>query len=128
VQGVGINFDGELSAVKGDSTYIFDATLRLQGILQSKPSGGGLDFHPFNRGLNSPTLNTRLAFVASSEPVIDIFDTYCFRKVGSIPIRDPIIGPVRASLRPNGHIVLVGATVRGVTMVALPDTFTSTCL
>ncbi|MBC8090316.1 MAG: hypothetical protein H7Z40_23900 [Phycisphaerae bacterium] len=127
VQGVGINFDGELSAVKGDSTYIFDRTLRLQGILQSQSSGGGLDFHPANKGLNSSPLSTRLAFVASNQPVIDIFDTYCFKKVASVPIRDPIIGPVRASVRTNGQIVLVGATVRGVTLVALPDNFTTTC-
>jgi hypothetical protein len=128
VQGVGINFDGELSAIKGDSTYVFDGTLRLQGILQSRSSGGGLDFHPLNRGLNQPALNQRLAFVASSEPVIDVFDTYCFTRIASIPIRDPIIGPIRSSVRQNGQIVLIGATLRGVTLVALPDTFTSTCL
>ncbi|MEO7362438.1 MAG: hypothetical protein ABI120_19060 [Gemmatimonadaceae bacterium] len=127
VQGVGINFDGALSAVKGDSTYIFDRTLRLQGIMQSQSSGGGLDFHPANKGLNSTPLNTRLAFIASNQPVIDIFDTYCFKKVASIPIRDPIVGPVRASVRINGQIVLVGATIRGVTLVALPDNFTTSC-
>ena len=59
--------------------------------------------------------------------MIDIFDTYCYQKIASVPIRDPIIGPVRASIRPNGQIVLVGATVRGVTLVALPDDFTTTC-
>lgn len=127
VQGVGINFDGELNAVKGDSTYLFDSSLRLQGILQSRPSGGGLDFHPLNTGANSTPLRTRLAFVASSEPVIDVFDTYCYRKIATIPIRDPIVGPVRATVRPNGQLVLVGATIRGVTLVALPDTFTTTC-
>jgi hypothetical protein len=127
VQGVGINFDGELNAVKGDSTYLFDRLLRLQGILQSRPSGGGLDFHPLNAGSNSTPLRTRLAFVASSEPVIDVFDTYCYRKIASVPIRDPIIGPVRSTVRPNGQLVLVGATIRGVTLVALPDNFTTTC-
>ncbi|MES2523610.1 MAG: hypothetical protein V4617_12975 [Gemmatimonadota bacterium] len=127
VQGVGINFDGELAAVKGDSTYVFDRTLRLQGILQSRASVGGMDFHPLNTGLNSTPLRSRLAFVASSEPVIDIFDTYCYKKVASIPIRDPIIGPVRASLRPNGQLMLVGATVRGVTLVAVPDNFSTVC-
>jgi hypothetical protein len=127
VQGVGINFDGELNAVKGDSTYLFDNSLRLQGILQSRPSGGGLDFHPLNTGANSTPLRTRLAFVASSDPVIDVFDTYCYRKIATIPIRDPIIGPVRATVRPNGQLVLVGATVRGVTLVALPDNFSTTC-
>ena len=126
VQGVGVNFDGELNAVKGDSTYLFDRTLRLQGILQSRPSGGGLDFHPLNTGVNS-ALRSRLAFIASSEPVIDVFDTYCYRKIAAIPIRDPIIGPVRATIRPNGQLVLVGATIRGVTVVALPDNFTTTC-
>ncbi|HEY0931450.1 MAG TPA: hypothetical protein VGE27_16125 [Gemmatimonas sp.] len=128
VQGVGINFDGELSAVKGDSTYVFDPTLRLQGILESKPSTGGLDFHPQNAGPRSTVLRTRLAFVASSDPVIDVFDTYCYRKIASIAVRDPMIGPVRAAVRPNGQLMLIGATVRGVTMVALPDTFTTTCL
>ncbi|MCA2985750.1 hypothetical protein [Gemmatimonas sp.] len=127
VQGVGINFDGELNAVKGDSTYLFDNTLRLQGILQSRPSGGGLDFHPLNNSANSTPLRTRLAFVASSEPVIDVFDTYCYRRIATVPIRDPIIGPVRATVRPNGQLVLVGATIRGVTLVALPDNFTTTC-
>ena len=127
VQGVGINFDGELMAVKGDSTYLFDRTLRLQGILQSRAGVGGLDFHPLNRGLNSTPLRTRLAFVASSEPVIDVFDTYCYRRIASVPIRDPIIGPVRATVRPNGQLVLVGATIRGVTLVALGDNFTTTC-
>jgi hypothetical protein len=127
VQGVGINFDGELAAIKGDSTYVFDNTLRLQGIFQSRGSTGGLDFHPANRGLNNNSLNTRLAFVASSEPVIEIYDSYCFKRVGSVPIRDPIIGPVRASLRSDGAIVLVGATIRGVTLVQLPDNFTTVC-
>lgn len=127
VQGVGINFDGEISAVKGDSTYLFDRMLRLQGILQSRPSGGGLDFHPLNAGANAANLRTRLSFVASSEPVIDVFDTWCYRKIASVPIRDPIIGPVKAAVRPNGQLVLVGATIRGVTLVALPDNFTTTC-
>lgn len=127
VQGVGINFDGELAAIKGDSTYVFDRTLRLQGIFQSRGSTGGLDFHPLNTGRNSEALNTRLAFVASSEPVIEIYDTWCFKRVGSVPIRDPIIGPVRASQRSDGAIVLVGATIRGVTLVQLPDNFTTVC-
>lgn len=127
VQGVGINFDGELAAIKGDSTYVFDRTLRLQGIFQSRGSTGGLDFHPLNRGINSPDLATRLAFVASSEPVIDIYDTWCFSKIASVPIRDPIIGPVRASQRSDGAIVLVGATLRGVTLVELPNNFTTIC-
>jgi len=127
VQGVGINFDGELAAIKGDSTYVFDRTLRLQGIFQSRGSTGGLDFHPLNRGVNTGDLRTRLTFVASSEPVLEIYDSWCFKRVGSVPIRDPIIGPVRSSLRSDGAIVLVGATIRGVTLVELPDNFLTSC-
>jgi hypothetical protein len=60
VQGVAINFDGELAAIRGDSTYIVDPTLRLQGILQTSNANAGLDFHPGNTGLNSTPLSTRL--------------------------------------------------------------------
>ena len=35
--GVAINFDGALGAVRGDSTYLIDATLRLQGLLPQLP-------------------------------------------------------------------------------------------
>ncbi len=128
VQGVGVNFDGELNALKGDSTYLFDSGLRLQGILQSRSGSGGLDFHPQNSGPSSAVLRTRLTFVASSDPVIDVFDTYCYRKVASVAIRDPIIGPVRAAISKNGQLVLVGATMRGVTVVALPDDFSTSCM
>jgi hypothetical protein len=127
VEGVGINFDGELSAVKGDSTYLLDRTLRLQGILQSRSGIGGLDFHPLNAGTNMANLRARLSFVASRDAVIDVFDTYCFRRIAQVPIRDPIIGPVRSTVRPNGQLVLVGSTARGVTMVSLPDTFVTSC-
>jgi hypothetical protein len=50
VRGVAINFDGELSAIRGDSTYLLDRTLRLQGLLQTSGGNPGFDFHPRNRG------------------------------------------------------------------------------
>jgi hypothetical protein len=127
VQGVGVNFDGELNAIRGDSTYLINSTLRLQGLLQTRAGVGGFDFHPFNTGINSPGLNTRLSFAASSEPLLEIYDTYCFRRVGAIPIRDPIIGPLRVSIRAGGQIVLAGVTRSGVVIVTLPNTFSSTC-
>jgi hypothetical protein len=127
VQGVGINFDGELNAIRGDSTYLINSGLRLQGLLQTRSGVGGFDFHPFNQGINSPGLNTRLAFAASSEPTLEIYDSYCFRRVGTIPIRDPVIGPLRVSIRAGGQIVLAGVTARGVVIVTLPNTFSSTC-
>jgi hypothetical protein len=128
VKGVAINFDGSLSAIRADSTYVLNPLLRLQGILGTTASNAGLDFHPLNTGPNSFPLNTRLLFAASSEPQIDIFDTHCYQRVSSIPIRDPIIGPIKAAFRTStGQLVLVAATARGVVIAQLPNTFTTTC-
>jgi hypothetical protein len=128
VKGVAINFDGSLSAIRADSTYILNPLLRLQGILSTTVNNAGLDFHPLNTGPNSFPLLTRLLFAASSEPQIDIFDTHCYQRVSTIPIRDPIIGPIKAAYRSaTGQLVLVGATARGVVIAQLPNTFTTTC-
>jgi hypothetical protein len=128
VKGVGINFDGSLAAIRGDSTYMINPALRLQGVLGTTASNAGLDFHPLNTGPNSFPLNTRLAFAASAEPLIEIFDTHCYQRVGTIPIRDPIIGPLTAAYRiSTGQLVLVGATARGVVIAQLPNTFTTSC-
>jgi hypothetical protein len=128
VKGVAINFDGSLSAIRADSTYILNPLLRLQGVLNTTTSNTGLDFHPLNTGPNSFPLNTRLLFAASSEPTIEIFDTHCYQRVSSIPIRDPIIGPIKAAYQlSTGQLVLVAATARGVVIATLPNTFTTTC-
>ena len=128
VRGVGINFDGSLSGVRADSTYIINPALRLMGVLGTTQSNPGLDFHPLNTGPNSFPLSTRLAFAASSEPLIQIFDTHCYQQVSAIPIKDPIIGPIKAAYRiASGQLVLVGATARGVVIAQLPNTFTTTC-
>jgi hypothetical protein len=129
VQGVAMNFDGSLSGIRADSTYLLNPALRLQGILGTTQSNAGLDFHPLNNGPNSFPLSSRLVFAASAEPVIEIFDSYCYKRVSSVPIRDPIIGPIKAALRPStGQLVLVGATKGGVVIVTLPNTFTTSCL
>jgi hypothetical protein len=125
--GVAINFDGGLAAIRADSTYVLNPALRLMGILNTTNTNAGLDFHPQNTGNFSFPLNTRLAFAASSEPLIEIYDTNCYLRVGTIPIKDPIIGPITAALRPSGELVLVGATARGVVIAQLPNTFTTTC-
>lgn len=125
---VAINFDGGLAAIRADSTYVLNPALRLLGVLPTTVSNAGLDFHPQNTGINSFPLNTRLAFAASSEPLIEIYDTNCYLRVGTIPIRDPIIGPLTAAYRSfTGQLVLVGATARGVVIAQLPNTFTTTC-
>ena len=126
--GVAINFDGSLAAVRADSTYILNNALRLMGVMNTTVSNAGLDFHPQNTGTFSVPLNTRLAFAASSEPLIEIYDTNCYLRVGTIPIRDPIIGPLTAAYRSaTGQLVLVGATARGVVIATLPNTFVTSC-
>jgi hypothetical protein len=128
VSGVAMNFDGSLTGVRADSTYLLNLQLRLQGILGTTQANGGLDFHPLNSGPNSFPLSSRLVFAASSEPQIEIFDSYCYKRVTTVPIRDPINGPIKSAIRPSGEIVLVGATARGVVIVTLPNTFTTSCL
>jgi hypothetical protein len=129
VKGVAMNFDGSLAGIRADSTYLLNLQLRLQGILGTTQSNAGLDFHPLNSGPNSFPLSSRLVFAASAEPVIEIFDSYCYKRVATVPIRDPINGPIKAAFRPgSGQIVLVGATVRGVVIVTLPNSFTTSCL
>jgi hypothetical protein len=130
VKGVGINFDGALSAIRGDSTYVIDPQLRLQGLMAT--TGGrnaGFDFHPRNTGSGAgeTDVSRRLAFSASTNPQIEVFDSYCYQKLGAIEIRDPIIGPIKASLRPNGQIVLVGASAKGVVVIPLTQNFRSGC-
>jgi hypothetical protein len=130
VLGVAINVDGALSAIRGDSTYILDPQLRLQGLMQT--SGGpnaGFDFHPLNAtsGVATADVSLRLAFSASMAPQIEVFDSYCYQKLGTVEVRDPIVGPIKASVRPNGQIVLVGASARGVVVIPLNRTFTSGC-
>jgi hypothetical protein len=129
VKGVAMNFDGSLAGIRADSTYLLNVQLRLQGILGTTQSNAGLDFHPLNSGPNSFPLSSRLVFAASAEPVIEIFDSYCYKRVATVPIRDPINGPIKAAFRESsGQIVLVGATARGVVVVTLPNNFATSCL
>ncbi|CAN5719857.1 hypothetical protein BH23GEM1_BH23GEM1_04500 [soil metagenome] len=127
-KGAPINFDGELAAIRGDSTYLIDVTLRLQGLFQTSGGNPGFDFHPRNsgNGTSVPRSNC-LSFAASSEPVIEIYENQSYARVRVVPIRDPIIGPIKAALRPTGEIVLVGATVRGVVIVSLPTSTLPQC-
>ncbi len=130
VRGVAVSADGELFAIRSDSTYLFNNTLRLYGLLQTKGGNAGFDFHPLNApgpNLSGGTLATRLSFAASREPVLEVFDTRCFQRVGVIAIKDPIIGPLKTAIR-GSRIVAVGATARGVVVLDLnPADYAATC-
>jgi hypothetical protein len=132
VLGVSINFDGQISAIRADSVYLIDPQLRLQGLLEVHGTNAGFDFHPLNYGGGDPGVpgsvlpTERLAFSASMQPEIEVYDTWEYRRVGCVPVRDPIIGPIKASVR-AGQVVLVAATARGVIIVALGNALTSSC-
>jgi hypothetical protein len=130
VRGVAVSADGELFSIRADSTYLFNNTLRLYGLLQTQGGNAGFDFHPLNApgpNLSGGSLATRLSFAASREPVLEVFDTRCFQRVGVIAIKDPIIGPLKTAVR-GGRILAVGATARGVVVLDLdPNDFRATC-
>ncbi|MBC7843272.1 MAG: hypothetical protein H7099_13210 [Gemmatimonadaceae bacterium] len=130
VRGVAVSADGELFAIRADSTYLFNNTLRLYGLLQTQGGNAGFDFHPLNApgaNLSGGTLATRLSFAASREPVLEVFDTRCFQRVGVIAIKDAIIGPLKTAVR-GSRIVAVGATARGVVVLDLnPADYAATC-
>jgi hypothetical protein len=128
VRGAAINFDGELAAIRGDSTYVLDRTLRLQGLLQTSGGNPGFDFHPFNKGNGTDVPRTEcLSFAASTEPVIEVYENQFYSRVATVPVRDPIIGPIKAALRGPSEIVLVGATQRGVVVVNLATSQLPVC-
>ena len=132
VKGVAINFNGLTNMIRADSVYVLDENLFLAGLI---PVGGvnpGLDlnfqhdFDPFVGGTPGTSggggnPNLRMAFLARPDANIDVYDTYFFERVATIPIRDPIIGPLRVALQPNGDQILIGATSRGIVTVRFPQ-------
>jgi hypothetical protein len=133
VQSVGINFNGLTELVRfSDSVYVLARGLRLTGLLSIGGPNWGMDLnfiHDYDAvtGLSSgsfahtPTANAdRVAFVASPDPEIDVYDTYHFGKIGTIPIKDPVIGPLRVAKLASGVQILIGVTIDGVVVVQLP--------
>jgi len=123
ISGVAINFDGATSGVRADSTYLFDITLRLQGMLQTSKGNAGLDFHPLNFGVPRPGLTggTQMMFTASSAAEIQVWNTNTYQLCLSVPTRDPVIGPIKSALVAGGSTMLVGATQFGVVVVTIPQ-------
>jgi len=131
VTGIAVNFNGHTNVVRTtDSIYALDVGLRLGGTMAGSGANPGMDFHPdndfdpfvggtpFYGGGDNP--NNRLVFSARVDGGIDVWDTYNFARVTTVPIRDPVIGPLRVAKGPGGTLILVGVTVRGVVTVRLP--------
>ena len=129
VNAVATNFNGRTNFVRADSVYVMDFTLRLTGLMQVGGQNAGMDVNPNNRfdaatrGSNgfggNLNPNDRLVYTARPDANIEVFDSYWFASIALIPVRDPIIGPVRLAKNSAGQQVLVGVTQFGVVVVPL---------
>ena len=130
VLSIATNFNGGTNLVRADSIYFLDEGLRLKGTSPAPTGAPGMDMnynHAFQAGSpGTPTFggsgnpNDRLVFAARPDGNIDVFDTFFYGIVGSVPVRDPIIGPMRVAKDAGGNQLLFGITAKGLTMVRLP--------
>ena len=130
VTAIATNFNGGTNVVRADSIYYLDEGLRLKGTSVAPIGAPGMDMnynHAFQAGNpGTPTFggpgnpNDRLLFAARPDGNIDIFDTFFYGVIGSIPVRDPIIGPLRVAKDALGNQFLFGITARGLVTVRLP--------
>ncbi len=131
VTAIATNFNGGTNVVRADSVYYLDEGLRLKGTSVAPIGAPGMDMnynHAFQAGNpGTPTFggggnpNDRILFAARPDGNIDIFDTFFYGVIGSIPVRDPIIGPLRVARNAAGTVqFLFGVTARGLVVVRLP--------
>lgn len=100
VTGLGLNNNGTLGVARGDfAAYYFDRSLRLEGLYSEdiNPGGYGAALHPDHAAESGGSTPATLSFVGTAESTVKIIDTYHFFARGEIPIRDPIVGPLRAT-------------------------------
>lgn len=127
VLSVATNFNGRTNLIRADSIYAFDWTLKQTGLMQLGTGVSGLDFDPRNafdaatKGSGAAGYNnSRLVYAADPATGIDVFDTYWYQKVATIPIRDTIIGPIRVAIS-GTTVYLAGVTSHGVVLVKVPS-------
>lgn len=130
IRSIATNFNGLTNAARADSIYYLDQALRLKATSPDSGIARGMDMnynHTFSpSGACSPTCggtgspSDRILFVARFDGNIDVFDTYFGRQVGTISIRDPIVGPMRVAKDLSGNQLLFGITANGLVMVSLP--------
>ena len=129
ISSIATNFNGLTNAVRADSIYFLDQNLRLAVTAAAPVGASGMDmnynhaFAPFGTcppcgGAGNP--NDRIIFAAQPDGNISVFDTFHGTQLSSIPLRDPIIGPLRVAKDALGNQLLFGITARGLVMVALP--------
>jgi len=130
IHSVATNFNGGTNMVRADSIYFLDEGMKLKGTAPAPLGAFGMDMnynHAFLAGdAGTPTFggtgnpNDRIAFSARVDGNIDVWDTFFFNQIGTIVVRDPIIGPLRvARNRTNTRQWLFGVTPAGVVMIEL---------
>lgn len=129
ISSIATNFNGLTNAVRADSIYYLDANLRLAATSPAPVGASGMDmnynhtFSPF--GACPPcggagNQNDRVLFAAQPDGSIAVFDTYHGAQIATVPLRDPIIGPLRVTKDAGGNQLLFAITSRGLVMVAIP--------
>jgi len=129
VHSIATNFNGATNVARADSLYFLDEGLRLKATSPDS-SGPGMDMnvdHNFAAGGScAPTcggtgnINNRILFAAGQNATVHVWDTFYGALVDSIPVRDPIIGPLRVAKDAGGAQLLFGITARGLVIVRLP--------
>lgn len=106
VLGIGLDELGELGVARGEqAAYYFSndvqqsGDLRLQGVFSDGVGGGngGAALHPQHRYTPLPGTNT-LSFIATADRSIKVVDTFHFFEYGEVPIRDNVVGQLRAAM------------------------------
>jgi hypothetical protein len=131
IHAIATNFNGGTNLVRADSIYYLDEGLRLKGTSPAPTGAFGMDMnykHAFAAGSpGTPTFGgagnpaDRIAFSARPDGSIDIWDTFFYGKIGTITVRDPIVGPLRVARNAAGtRQWLFGVTASGLVMVELP--------
>jgi len=130
VKSVALNFNGLTNLVRADSIYVLDEGLRLMGIVAAGGSVPGMDLnfdHAFDaRDAGTPTFggtgdpDDRMVFAGTADPVVNVYDTYFYDVIAAVPIRDPIIGPMRVAKTLSGDQIIVGVTGQGIVVVTIP--------
>lgn len=132
VSSVATNFNGATNVVRADSIYYLDEGLRLKATSPAPQNAPGMDMnynHAFAPSGACPPLSTacggsgspndRILFAARPDAGIDVYDTYFGARIGAVPVRDPIIGPLRVARDATGQL-LFGVTARGLVVLRLP--------
>ncbi|MCH9014819.1 MAG: hypothetical protein IH877_03910, partial [Gemmatimonadetes bacterium] len=124
IRAVAVNFSGLTNLIRaGDSIYVLDENLRLTGTIGGSGTNPGMDLnfdHAFDANARGTGSDARVVFAARDDPNIDVFDTFFFGRIATVPIKNPVTGPLRVARLPSGEQLLVAVTDFGIVTVTLP--------